>query len=327
RDSVPSHAVRTALLAHRSAYVGHVLNRDNLYYVPPELLLATGEGSAAARQGEWMCQQIVRVLKAESARDDALAEQVRLAEQLAELNRGLERRVTERTSELEVANRHLEAFSFSVSHDLRAPLRAIRGFAKILADEFADRLTGEGREHLERVLRNAKRMEELVEGLLSMGRFVKSDMVRTPVDLTALSEEIVRDVKEGEPGRSAEFVVHPGLGAAGDPVLLRAALTNLVGNAWKFTSRRAQTRIEIGRHGDESGKPIFFVRDNGAGFEMQRAHRLFGVFQRLHRAEEYPGSGIGLATVERIIARHGGRIWAEGQPEQGATFYFTLPPT
>ena len=326
RDSVPSHAVRTALLAHRSAYVGDVLNRDNLYYVPPELLLDTGEASAAALQGEWMCQQIVRVLKAESARDDALAEQLRLAEQLADLNRGLERRVRERTAELEVANRHLEAFSYSVSHDLRAPLRAIRGFAKILADEFADRLTGEGREHLERVLRNARRMEELVDGLLSMGRFVKSDMVRTRVDLTALAEEIVREVRESEPGRSAEFVVHPGLGAAGDPVLLRAALTNLVANAWKFTSRRAQTRIEVGRHGDESGQPIFFVRDNGAGFEMQRAHRLFGVFQRLHRAEEYPGSGIGLATVERIIARHGGRIWAESQPEQGATFYFTLPP-
>jgi len=325
RDILPEAAVRDALLTHRSAYVGDVLNRDNLFYIPPELLLETREGSPASKQGEWMCQQIIRVLKAEHTRDKALADQRRLAEQLAEMNRDLERRVAERTAELEVANRHLEAFSYSVSHDLRAPLRAIRSFGGIVAEEFAEGLGQEGRQHLERVCTNAQRMEQLIDGLLAMGQTVNVQLSRAPVDLTALAEEAAREIREADPQRPVEFVIHGGLRAVGDVVLLRAVMTNLVANAWKFTSRCKDARIEVGQCGEEERKPVFFVRDNGAGFDMQYAQKLFGVFQRLHRQDDFPGTGVGLATVERIISRHGGRIWAEGRPGHGATFFFTLP--
>jgi signal transduction histidine kinase len=246
RDILPEAAVRDALLTHRSAYVGDVLNRDNLFYIPPELLLETREGSPASKQGEWMCQQIIRVLKAEHTRDNALADQRRLAEELAEMNRDLERRVAERTAELEVANRHLEAFSYSVSHDLRAPLRAIRSFGRMLAEDFADRLGSEGRQHLERVSANAQRMEQLIDGLLAMGRIVNAHVSRARVDLTALAEEVAREMREADPQRSVEFVIHGGLRAVGDVVLLRAVLTNLLANAWKFTSRCKHARIEVG---------------------------------------------------------------------------------
>jgi light-regulated signal transduction histidine kinase (bacteriophytochrome) len=314
--------VREALLTHRSAYLGDVLNRDNLFYIPPELLLDAHGGPGG--KADWMCQQVLRVLRAEQARDVALAEQRYLAEQLAVMNHELERRVAQRTAELEVANRHLESFSYSVSHDLRAPLRAIRSFGVILKEEFAQQLDDEGRSHLERVCGAAHRMEELIDGLLSMGRIVNSPLNRKGVDLTALTHEVVGELRRADPQRSVDVIVHEGLAAAGDPILVRAALVNLVSNAWKFTSKRERARIEVGKQGDEKGHPIFFVRDNGAGFDMEYSRKLFGVFQRLH-GQEFPGHGIGLATVERIISRHGGRIWPEGRPGEGATFFFTLP--
>lgn len=332
RDIIPAQAVRDALMTHQAAYVGDVLNRDNLFYIPPEVLLETRNGSTTSTPGEWMCQQILRVLDAERKRDHALtalraseAEQRRLAEQLAEMNRGLEQLVAERTAELRVANRHLEAFSYSVSHDLRAPLRSILGFSNMLIEDFAQTLGEEARRHLDRVCTSARRMESLIEALLAMGRVVNAQMHRTPVDLTALADELSREIRETEPNRSADIAVHRGLRALGDPTLLRAVLTNLLTNAWKFTSKRTQTRIEVGRRGEEAGKPVFYVRDNGAGFDMAYAQRLFGVFQRLHRQDEFPGTGVGLATVERIISRHGGRIWAESRADEGATFLFTLP--
>ena len=324
RGILPEAAVRDALLTHRSAYVGEALNRDNLFYIPPELLLEMRDGSGASKQGDWMCQQILRVLKAERTRDNALAEQRRLAEQLAEMNRDLERRVAERTAELEVANRHLEAFSYSVSHDLRAPLRAIRSFAGIVAEEHAEGLGEEGRAHLERVCANAQRMEQLIEALLSMGRIVNARLDRMPVDLSGLANEVARELREREPQRSVEVIVRQGLRAVGDAVLLRAVLENLLANAWKFTSARADARIEIGERGEDADKTVFFVQDNGAGFDMRYAQDLFGVFRRLHRQDEFPGHGVGLATVERIVSRHGGRTWAEGRPNEGATFFFTL---
>jgi light-regulated signal transduction histidine kinase (bacteriophytochrome) len=320
-------------VTHRSAYIGDVLNRDNLFYVPPELLLDAHDEAGRAKQGEWMCQQIVRVLDAEQTRDKALhalgeseAHQRRLAGQLAEANRDLERRVAERTAELQVAIQQLEAFSYSVSHDLRAPLRAVSAFSDILADDFSESLGGEGQGHLERVRAGARRMGELIDAMLSLSRVAKTGLSRVPVDLSALADEVSREVSEADAGRSAEFLIHQGLRVVGDPALLRAVVTNLLGNAWKFTSSRPTARIEFGRRGEDEGHGVFFVRDNGAGFDMRYASKLFGAFQRLHRQDEFPGTGIGLATVHRIVSQHGGRVWAEGRPGEGATFFFTLPP-
>lgn len=331
RDLVPNQAVHQALVTHQTAYVDGMLNRDNLFYVPPELLLETRRGSAGSKRGEWMCQQIIRILKAEEKRDQALkaleeseAHQRHLAEQLAEMNSNLEKRVKERTAELEVANRHLEAFSYSVSHDLRGPLQSMTGFSEILAEEYSEALGEKGREHLNRVRTSAQRMAELIEGLLTLSGVVRVNLKRVPVDLTSLAEEVVREVRDSEPARSAEFIVYPRMRAVGDRVLIRSVLANLVGNAWKFTSKCASTRIEIGQIRDDSGQALFFVRDNGAGFEMEHATKLFNAFHRLHKQAEFPGNGIGLATVQRIISKHGGRIWAESRPNQGATFFFTF---
>ena len=318
RDVLPAQAIQDALATHQSAYIGTVLNSNNLFYMPPELLLETGGSDRQLKQGEWMCQQIVRVLDAEQRRDRALRD-------LAELNRDLERRVVERTTELEVAMRQLESFSYSVSHDLRAPLRAIGSFAEILAEDFGAVLGGDGMAHLDRVRGGVRRMGELIEGMLALSRVVKSELTRVPVDLTELAEDAAREARESDTSRSAEFIIHRGLVALGDRALLRAVLGNLVGNAWKFAARQTRARIEVGQRGTEGAHPVFFVKDNGAGFDMQYAKKLFAVFQRLHSEEEYPGTGVGLATVQRIVERHGGRIWAVGKPGAGATFFFTLP--
>ncbi len=330
RDMVPAQAVRDALTAHRSAYIGNELNRDNLFYVPPELLL--DNRSARDRQGEWMCQQIVRVLNAEQKRDEALAalrdseaQQRLLAEELAEANRNLERRIRERTAELEAANRELEAFSYSVSHDLRAPVRRIDGFIHILLEDHGEKLDAVGRDALQRVGSSAQRMGELIEGLLQLSRLTRQEVKRENVDLTALAREIEQELRAVQPDRYVEFSAADGLRCTGDRILLRAALENLIGNAWKFTSGRAEARIEVGKTEDKDGNVVFFVTDNGAGFDMNCAEQLFGVFQRLHAQEEFPGTGVGLATVQRIVRKHGGRIWAKGVPNEGAEFFFTLP--
>src|SRR5215467_4391196 len=167
-------------------------------------------------------------------------------------------------------------------------------------------------------------MEELIEGMLELGRAVEGDLQRVPVDLTALAMDVARELRDAGPPRSVDLAIEADLHAVADPVLLRVVLTNLVGNAWKFASRRARPRIEVGRQTGGDGVSAFFVRDNGAGFDMRYAEKLFGVFQRLHRQDEFPGTGVGLATVERIISRHGGRVWAVGKPDEGATFFFTL---
>ncbi len=319
RDIVPPRAVRDALLTHRAAYVGTELNADNLFYIPPELVLGNEhKSSLAEKQGEWMYEQIVRVMRAERARDQVV-------EQLAELNRNLERRVGERTAELQAANRHLEAFAYSVSHDLRAPLRAITGFAQALAEDCGDALGDVGRQHLDRVRTGARQMGHLIDGMLALSRVLKTDLRREEVDLSAIAEDVVRSLRHRDPTRAAEMVVRPGMRATGDERLLRAVITNLLENAWKFTSRGGRAHVEVGRLGEDAGMPVFFVRDDGAGFDMRFASKLFGAFQRLHPQADFPGVGVGLATVERIVSRHGGRIWAEGKPDGGATFFFTLP--
>jgi signal transduction histidine kinase len=330
RGMVPAHAIEDALVAHRSLYVGEVLHRDNVFYVPPELLLAAPE--ARDKRGEWMCQQITRILKAERRRDDALtalreseAEQRRLAAALAAANQTLERRVQQRTAELEAVNQELEAFSYSVSHDLRAPLRHIDGFSRILAEDFAGPLGAEGSRQVQHIQAGVSRMNELIEGMLTLARVSKRELRREPVNLSAVAEATAARLRDSDPDRRVEFVIQKDLCAHGDASLLRAALDNLIANAWKFTSKRAHARIAVGRRADEDGQAVFFVSDNGAGFDMGQADRLFGVFQRLHTDQEYPGTGVGLATVKRIIVRHGGRIWATAGRDQGATFLFSLP--
>lgn len=243
-------------------------------------------------------------------------------DRILELNLELERRVAERTKQLELANKELESFSYSVSHDLRAPLRAIDGFSIALVEDYADQLDERARNYLDRVRKAAQRMADLIDALLKLARVARAPIKYATVDLSAIAESFAAELREREPERQVEFAIAPGLSARGEPNLLRAVLENLMGNAFKFTRGVPQARVEFGA--GEAGE--FYVRDNGAGFDMTYGNKLFGAFQRLHATEEYEGTGIGLATVARIIHRHHGSIRAEGVPGAGATFYFALPP-
>ncbi|TAK36976.1 MAG: HAMP domain-containing protein [Chloroflexota bacterium] len=239
-----------------------------------------------------------------------------------QLNQEVQERVTAQR-QLEQVNHELEAFSYSVSHDLRAPLRAIDGFSHAVLEDYADKLDEEGKQYLQRMCAASKRMERLIDDLLKLSRITRAELRREEVDLSAMAQEITAELRDRQPEREVQLVVTPRLVADGDPRLLRVVLENLLSNAWKFTSKHPRARIELGVT-EHEGKPAYFVRDDGAGFDMAYAEKLFGAFQRLHSAEEFPGTGIGLATVQRIINRHGGRIWAEGAVDEGATFYFTL---
>jgi PAS domain S-box-containing protein len=246
---------------------------------------------------------------------------------------GISHDITERkqaTAELSAAkaatddaNRELESFSYSVAHDLRTPLRAIDGFSQALTEDYGDRLDVEGRRYLARVRQSAQRMAELIDDLLTLSRVTRSELRRERVDLSALAHTVLGTLQRLEPERRVEVVIAPALITHADPQLAAIALDNLLGNAWKFTSKRADARIELGQT-TRDGAAAYFVRDNGAGFDMTYGDKLFGVFQRLHPETEFPGTGIGLATVARITQRHRGRIWADGRPGAGATFYFTL---
>ena len=257
--------------------------------------------------------------------DALLRRQVRRkTEEIRRLNEDLERRVTARTIELQATLEELESFSYSVSHDLRAPLRALDGFSHILLEDHGDKLDDDGRGHLERIHQGTQRMGTLIDGLLKLARLNRAEIERQPMDLGALARAVVDDLREAEPQRQVHVVIADGLLASADVALIRTLLANLIGNAWKFTANHATARIEVGV-AETDGERAFFVRDDGAGFDMAHAGELFGAFQRLHGADEFEGTGVGLATVQRIVRRHGGRVWAEAELDRGATIFFTLP--
>ena len=223
----------------------------------------------------------------------------------------------------EEANAELEAFSYSVAHDLRAPLRAINGFSTALREDWGDKFDAEAKDSLTRIISGAERMAELIDALLALARLTRTELVREAVNLTEVAQAVIEQLRAAEPNREVEFLAAPGLVTTGDPQLLRALLENLLGNAWKFTSKVNRAQIELG--GEEAGGVLnYYIRDNGAGFDMTHVGKLFAPFRRLHSGADYEGTGIGLATVQRIVRRHGGRVWAEGAENQGATFRFTL---
>lgn len=230
----------------------------------------------------------------------------------------------ERAADLESANKELEAFSYSVSHDLRAPLRSIDGFSQAIVEDYGDGLDERGKDYLRRVRSAAQRMAQLIDDMLILSRVTRNEMVFREIDLSALAMDTAEKLRKLEPGRNIELIIQPGMTARGDDHLLRIALENLFDNAWKYTSKHPSARIEFGSCPAE-GSRVFFVKDDGAGFDMKYAQKLFGAFQRMHTEEEFPGTGVGLATVQRIIHRHGGRIWAESEVEKGAVFRFTIP--
>lgn len=226
--------------------------------------------------------------------------------------------------QLEAANKELEAFAYSVSHDLRAPLRTIDGFSQAVLEDYGKQLPQEAHEYLTRVRKAAQRMAELIDDILSLSKVTRTPMKSVPVDLTQIAQDIVKELKQNDSERKVEINIHPNMEARGDPLLLQVVLENLLNNAWKFTSKLDLAQIEFGVQ-RENNETIYFIRDNGAGFDMAYADKLFGAFQRLHAMTEFPGTGVGLATVQRILNRHGGRIWAEAELDKGATFFFSLP--
>jgi light-regulated signal transduction histidine kinase (bacteriophytochrome) len=239
------------------------------------------------------------------------------------MNAELERRVAQRTEQLEASNRELESFAYAVSHDLRAPLRSMSGFSQLLQDSPSDTLDEKSRHYLQRINDASKRMSALIEDLLSLSRISRTELVPRPIDFTQLVIEVATIIRDRYPNRAVELHIEPGMTIEGDSRLLKIAMENLLDNAWKYTTHTAAAQVSVGSQLVEHGH-TFHVRDNGVGFDMAYSTKLFGPFQRLHSDSQYPGTGIGLVTVQRILARHGGRIWVHAETDRGATFYFTV---
>ena len=252
-----------------------------------------------------------------------ITERIIAEEKVRKLNEDLEVRVRERTADIEAATRELDAFAYSVSHDLRAPLRSLSGFSQALLEDSADVLDDTGKDYLRRIHRNVRNMGQMIDSLLSLSRATRAELSRGAVDLSALAREIAAELSAANPSQDVTVEIADNLRCTGDPQLLRLVLRNLLGNARKFSAKTPDARIDVGQV-DIDGERVFFVRDNGAGFDMRYASKLFSAFQRLHSAADFEGTGVGLATVQRIVSRHGGRIYAKAEPGKGATFYFTL---
>lgn len=278
------------------------------------------EADFSARTGLTGRDEIARIAQALDALTAELGEARR---QLQHERDHLEEQVAARTAELARANQELEAFSYSASHDLQAPLRAMRGFAEVLQEDYADKLDAEGRDSLERISRASLRMSRMIEDLLAFARSTRTALHRTPVDLSGRAAEVVMELRERNAQHTFEARIQPGVTALADASLMQSVLANLLGNAWKYSRENEAACVEFGAE-TVDGETVYFVRDNGVGFDMAEAARLFEPFQRLHRQDRFEGTGIGLATVWRIVQRHGGRIWAEAAPGKGATFRFTL---
>lgn len=302
RRRFPASTIRDVLRTHPIAVLGDEVC-PNPFYEEPRAVL---EGATADQDVDRM----VRWMRIERARERAVTED-------------LEERVRERTTELEEANRELEAFAYSVSHDLRAPLRALDGFTEALLEDHHAELSDTAEDYLGRIGAATGRMKALIDGILELSRLMRTPVHPELVDLSGLAHEIVEELRAGETGRRVQLEIQAGLRARGDRRLLRSVLQNLLDNAWKFTARQPEAHIAFGSR-REYGREVFFVRDDGAGFDPLYADKLFAPFQRLHRTDEFRGTGVGLASAQRVIRRHGGRIWAEGEEGEGATFYFTL---
>lgn len=286
--------------------------------------ILTKDGRIKTIHSRWelLCETGGRPVRVFGTAQD-ITEQEEARAEIQRLNASLEQRVKERTAELTAANRELESFAYSISHDLRGPLRGIDGFSHMLREEYGGKIDEQGRGYIERVRKAVQRMGTLIDDILELSRVTRREMHRTQVDLSRLATELVEEISRARAGRRVNTVISPGCQATGDPQLLRLLLQNLLENAWKYTGWNPAAQVEFGCESAE-GKPVYFVKDNGVGFDMQHTRHLFAPFQRLHTPEEFEGSGIGLATVARIVDRHGGRIWAESKPGKGTTFRFTL---